>query len=377
VAKAAIKSGVARKPITDWAAYNEILVKKLGISNPLIRQIRFRALAEPKSVVFSDAENYKMLKAAEFVSNQKVAVPILLGNVQKIKKLAKEHDLEIEGIEIIDPASEKETGRREQFAKVLHQKRQRKGMTYSMALDRMNHRNYFAPMLVENGFADAMVSGLNNNYPSTLKPAIEVIGRKPNASLVSGMYVINTKEGPVFFSDCTVNKNPTAEQLVEITLQTAYAIRQFNVEPRMALVTYSNFGSNMGRIPDLAKDAVKILHRDYPDLIVDGEMQANVALNPELMEENFPFSKLVGGAANALIFPYLTAGNIAYKLMHQMAKFEVIGPIINGMNKSVHILQMGSSVQEIINMVMVAVIDAQCVQQRESEEVKDDSSEKK
>lgn len=377
VAKAAMESGVARKPITDWDAYRETLVKMLGISNPLVRQLRHRAMAEPKSVVFSDAENYKMLKAAEFVSNQKIATPILLGNEQKIKRLIKEHDLEIEGIEIIDPASDKETGRREQFATVLHQKRQRKGITFSAALERMSHRNYFAPMLVENGFADAMVSGLTNNYPSTIKPAIEVIGRKQYASLVSGMYIINTKEGPVFFADCTVTKNPTAEQLVEITLQTAYAVRQLNLNPRVALVTYSNFGSNRGRVPDLAKEAVKTLHRDYPDLIVDGEMQANVALNQDLMEENFPFSKLAGAPANTLIFPYLTAGNIAYKLMQEMGKFEVIGPVINGMNKSVHILQMGSSVQEIINMVMVAVIDAQCVQQRECDEGKDDFFRKK
>ncbi|MCF8365577.1 MAG: NADP-dependent malic enzyme [Bacteroidales bacterium] len=376
VAKAAMDSGVARKPITDWAAYRETLVKKMGISNPLVRQLRFRAMANPKSVVFADAENYKMLKAAEFVYNQKLATPILLGNEQKIKRLVREHDLEISGIEIIDPMSERETGRREQFAQVLFKKRQRKGITYQTALDKMNHRNYFAPMLVENGFADAMVSGLTNNYPNALGPAIEVIGRKRSAGLVSGMYIINTKEGPIFFADCTVNKNPTADQLVEISLQTAYAVKQLNLVPRLALVTYSNFGSNRGRVPDMARDAVNILHRDYPELIVDGEMQANVALNQELMEENFPFSKLVGAPANTLIFPYLTAGNIAYKLIQEMGKFEVIGPIINGMNKSVHILQMGSSVQEIINMVMVAVIDAQCVQTRECQDGKDDFFEK-
>lgn len=372
VAKAAMDSGVARKPITDWDAYRETLVKKMGISNPLLRQLRFRAMADPKKVVFADAENYKMLKAAEFVYNQKIATPILLGNEQKIKQLIHEHELDIDGVEIIDPLSGKETGRREQFAKVLFHKRQRKGITYATALDRMSHRNYFAPMLVENSFADAMVSGLTNNYPNALRPAIEVIGRKEHASLVSGMYIINTKEGPIFFADCTVNKNPTAEQLVEITLQTAYAVKQLNVEPRVALVTYSNFGSNQGRVPDMARDAVKVLHRDHPELVVDGEMQANVALNQELMEENFPFSKLAGAPANTLVFPYLTAGNIAYKLMHEMGKFEVIGPVINGMNKAVHILQMGSSVQEIINMVMVAVIDAQCVQKRELDNENDE-----
>ncbi|NCA85266.1 MAG: NADP-dependent malic enzyme [Clostridia bacterium] len=377
VAKAAIASGVARKEITDWPAYNERLVKMLGISNPLLRQLRFRAMAEPKSVVFSDAENYKMLKAAEHVFNQKLATPILLGNESKIKQLIRQHELDLPGIEIIDPTSENETGRREQFAKLLFDKRQRKGVTLQTALGRMNNRNYFAPMLVETGYADAMVSGLTNNYPATIGPAVEVIGTKKYASIVSGMYIVNTKEGPIFLADCTVNKNPDTEKLVEITLQTAYAVKQFNLAPRVALVTYSNFGSNRGRIPDMAADAVKILHRDYPDLVVDGELQANVALNQELLEENFPFSKLVGGPANILVFPYLTAGNIAYKLLHQLGKFDVIGPVINGMNKSVHILQMGSSVQEIINMVMVAVIDAQCVQKRDCNEGKEDYFKKK
>ncbi|MCK9269548.1 MAG: NADP-dependent malic enzyme [Bacteroidales bacterium] len=366
VAKAAIASGVARKEITDWPAYNERLVKMIGISNPLLRQLRFRAMGDPKTVVFSEAESYQMLKAAEHVLNQKLATPILLGNETKIKDLIRQHELDLPGVVIIDPTSEKESGRREQFARLLFEKRQRKGVTMPTALGRMNNRNYFAPMLVETGFADAMVSGLTNNYPATIGPALEVIGTTKGASVVSGMYIVNTKEGPIFLSDCTVNKNPDAEKLVEITLQAASAVKHYNLVPRVALLTYSNFGSNRGRIPDMVADAVKILHRDHPELVVDGEIQANVALNPELLEENFPFSKLVGGAANVLIFPYLTAGNIAYKLLQQLGKFDVIGPVINGMNKSVHILQMGSSVQEIINMVMVAVIDAQCIQKREA-----------
>ncbi|MDD3525436.1 MAG: NADP-dependent malic enzyme [Bacteroidales bacterium] len=366
VAKAAIASGVARKEITDWPAYNERLVKMIGISNPPLRQLRFRAMGDPKTVVFSEAESYQMLKAAEHVLNQKLATPILLGNETKIKDLIRQHELDLPGVVIIDPTSEKESGRREQFARLLFEKRQRKGVTMPTALGRMNNRNYFAPMLVETGFADAMVSGLTNNYPATIGPVLEVIGTTKGASVVSGMYIVNTKEGPIFLSDCTVNKNPDAEKLVEITLQAASAVKHYNLVPRVALLTYSNFGSNRGRIPDMVADAVKILHRDHPELVVDGEIQANVALNPELLEENFPFSKLVGGAANVLIFPYLTAGNIAYKLLQQLGKFDVIGPVINGMNKSVHILQMGSSVQEIINMVMVAVIDAQCIQKREA-----------
>jgi malate dehydrogenase (oxaloacetate-decarboxylating)(NADP+) len=209
-----------------------------------------------------------------------------------------------------------------------------------------------------------MISGLIRNYPDTIIPAIEVIGKKPGARLVSGMYIINTKKGPLFFSDCTVNKNPTMEDLVEITLETVYAVEQFKIKPRVAFASYSNFGSNPGRVPDMQRDAVAYLHKHYPDLVVDGEMQVNVALNPDVLKENFPFSKLAGGPANVLIFPYLTAGNIAYKLLQTVADVEVIGPVINGVNKSVHVLQIGSSVNEIVNMVCVAAIDAQCVKSR-------------
>lgn len=366
VAKAAMDSGIALKPIEDWDAYRDELRKRLGISNPLIRQIKSRSKADPKRVVFAEAENYKMLKAAEIVLNEKIAKPVLLGNKQVIKDLIQANDLELTGIEIIDPKSDEEKARRHAFAEMLYQKRQRRGVTVTSAKDKLQHRNYFSPMMVQSGQADAMVSGLTINYPDTIRPALEIIGKKKEANLVSGMYIINTKNGPIFFADCTVNKNPTAEQLVEITLQTTYAVEQFKITPRVAFLSYSNFGSNDGRVPSLQREAVSILHRDYPDLIVDGEMQANVALNPEMIEENFPFSKLAGGAANILIFPYLTAANIAYKLLQEMGKYEVIGPVINGMDKSVHILNMGSSVSDIVKMVMIAVIDAQCVDERKN-----------
>ncbi len=362
VAKAAMESGVAGKPITDWEAYREDLRKRIGHSNPLMRQLKARAKRDPKRVVFAEAENYKMLKAAEIVINEKIAVPVLLGNEAVIRGLIAEHELEIDGAIIIDPRSEKERERVEEYAAHYFQKRARRGITLRTAREHMLQRNYFAAMLVEDGFADAMVSGLTDNYPNTIRPALQIIGRKRKWSLVTGMYAINTKSGPIFFADTTVNKNPTTEQLVEITLQTAQAVEKLLIKPKVALLSYSNFGSNEGRIPLLVRDAVSILHRDHPDLIVDGEMQANVALNQELMKENFPFCKLVDNAPNILIFPYLTAGNIAYKLMQEMGKMEVIGPIINGMAKSVHILQIGSSVSEIVNMVMIAVIDAQCVQ---------------
>jgi len=366
VAKAAMDTGVARKPITNWEAYKEELAKRLGTSNPIIRQIKNRAKQDPKRVVFAEGENFKMLKAAEICLSEGLAIPILLGNVEYIKEQIKELSLELDGVEIIDPKSTEVKTKRHEYAELLFKKRQRRGVTLTAAKDLMLHRNYFAPMLVETGFADAMISGQTRNYPDTIRPALQVIGRKPGASIVSGMYIINTKQGPFFFADCTVNKNPTAEQLIEITLQTAYAVTQFNMVPRIAMLAYSNFGSNVGDVPNKIREAVAFLHREHPDLVVDGEMQANLALNSDLMKEEFPFSKLVGGAANTLIFPFLTAGNIAYKLMQEMAKFEVIGPVLNGLDKSVHVLQLGSSVTEIVNMVTIAVLDAQCVEKRKN-----------
>lgn len=364
VAKAAMDTRVARKPITDWALYNEELNKRLGISNPLIRQIKARAKRDPKKIVFADAENYKTLKAIEIIINEEIAKPVLLGNEKLIKELIRKNDLMIEDIEIIDPKSAKVEDQRLKYAKTLYEKRQRRGVTLAMAREMMTQRYYFAPMLVEMGYADGMVSGLARNYPETLQPAREIIGMKEGANLVTGMYIINTKQGPIFFADCTVNKNPTMEQLIEITLQTTYAVEQFKITPRVAFVSYSNFGSYEGNIPNKQREAISYLHRNYPDLIVDGEMQANIALNPELLQENFPFSKLLGGPANVLIFPYLSAGNIAYKLLQQLGHYEVIGPVINGMDKSVHVLNIDASVNDIVNMVIISVIDSQCVDKR-------------
>ena len=363
VAKAAMDSGVARKPIKDWDKYKEELAKKLGLSNPLLRQIKSRAKNSPKRVVFADAENYKTLKAVEIIADEKIATSILLGNEKVIKSIINKYDLLLKDYEIIDPKSKKEKKRHDEFAKILFNKMQRDGVTMKAAEEMVRHRHYFAPMLVETGYADAMLSGLTRNYPETLQPAIDVIGMKKNAALVSGMYIINTKTGPVFFADCTVNKNPTKEELIEITLQTAYAVEQFKIKPRIAFVSYSNFGSYKGAIPTKQREAVEYLHENYPDMIVDGEMQANVALNHEILKENFPFSKL-DAPANVLIFPYLSAGNIAYKLMQEMGHYEVIGPVINGMHKSIHVLNIGSTVSEIVNMVSIAVIDSHCVEKR-------------
>lgn len=359
VAKAAMETGVARKPIVDWDAYNDELNKRLGLSNPLIRQIKARARKNPKRVVFAEAENYKILKAAEIVVEEGIAHPILLGDRNTILSMILEHDLELQDIEIIDPRSDEEKTRRQLFATQYHEKRKRRGVTMNAALDMMAHRNYFGPCLVENGFADAMISGLTSSYPATIRPALRIIGKKKGANIVSGMYIMITKKGPFFFADTTVNMNPDIDKLVEITLQTAEMVRQFNIEPRIAMLSYSNFGSVEGNIPIMVRNAVERLHREHPELIVDGDLQANFALNHELLRENFPFSKLIDSPANTLIFPYLTAGNIAYKLMQEMGGAEAIGPILMGLNKSIHVLQMGSSVSEIVNMVTIAVIDAQ------------------
>ncbi len=364
VAKAAMDSGVAKTPIKDWDAYNDELSKRLGLGSPIVRQIKSRAKKNPKRVVFSEADHYKMLKAAEIVINEGLAIPILLGNEKRIRRIIEENELELDGVEIIDPESFEEDVRRAQFAEIFFAKRKRRGVSYSSAKDKMLQRSYFAPMLVETGYADAMVSGIKKNYPETIRPALEVIGKRPGDSLVSGMYIMNTKKGPLFFADTTVNLNPTVDDLVAITLQTVRAVKVFQIEPRVALLSYSNFGSIKAAIPEKTSQAVAQLHRDYPELIVDGEMQANFALNTEILKENFPFSKLVNNPANILIFPYLTAGNIAYKLLQELGSCDAIGPILNGMNKAVHVLHIDASVTEIVNMVTIAVLDAQEVANR-------------
>ena len=359
VAKAAMETGVARKPITDWPAYEAELVKRLGLANPLIKQIKARAQANPKRVVYAEAENYKVLKAAEIVLDEGIAIPILLGNKTIINKLIEQYDLELPGVEIIDPTKKEQLEMRQLFASQYYTKRQRRGLTAQVAMDSMGERNFFAPSMVENGYADAMISGLTTGYPETIRPALRIIGKGKNINRISAMYIMLTKKGPFFFADTTVNMNPTTETLVEIALQTARAVRSFNIEPRIAMLSYSNFGSVEGKIPFQVRDAVAILHRDHPTLIVDGDLQANFAINNEMLAEHFPFSKLVGGAANTLIFPYLTAGNIAYKLIQELAGAEAIGPILMGLDKSIHVLQLGSSVNEIVNMTAIAVIDAQ------------------
>lgn len=359
VAKAAMETGIAKNPINNWSTYKEALRKRMGLSNPLKRQMKATAKKAPKRIVMSDADHYNILKAAEIVHNEKLAIPILLGNKKRIEEIIKENELELDGVQIIDPKCEAEAGRRKQFAEILYKKRQRKGLSFSGANEYMHHKNYFAPMLVETGVADAVLAGMTRSYPSTIRPALEIIGKKPDLNIVSGMHIVNTKDGPLFLSDTTVNQKPTCEELVEITVQTAEAVKRFNIDPVIAMVSYSNFGSVNGDSPNRMRQAVKLLHERYPDLKVDGEMQVNVALNQELMKENFSFSEVLGKKVNTLIFPNLAASNSAYKLLGELTDFEIIGPVLNGMNKPVHVLQMGSSVDEIVNMAMIAVMDAQ------------------
>ena len=359
VARAAIKSGVARKIITDWGAYELELNQRLGLVNPFISTIKERARAIPKRVIFAEATNYKILKAAEIIMDEHLAIPILLGNEEKILDMIKEFDLSIDGIEIIDFRSEKMSELRHEFYDIFYQNRQRKGITRKMARDRMRQNNYFGAMLVEKGYADAMISGLTASYPETIRPALHIIGKHKGVNKVSGMYILNTKKGTLFISDATVNVNPNVDDLVEITLQTARMVKEFNFKPCIAMLSFSNFGSNPGEIPTKIMAAVDILHRDYPELIVDGEVQANFALNKIMLEENFPFSCLVGEQVNTLIFPDLTSANIACKMLQELGAAEAIGPVLMGLNKSVHVLPMGCTVNEIVNMTAIAVIDAQ------------------
>ncbi len=361
VAKAAMDSGVARRPIEDWDKYREELIKRMGLANPVKRRMKNSCKKEPKRVLMTSAEHYNTLKAAEIAVNEKLAVPVLLGDKKKIKEIIKENKLELKNVEIIDMKSKEEKERSRKFAQQFFEKRQRHGITLQSAKDKMKLPPYYSAMLVENGVADALLSGLTRNYPSAIRPALQVIGKRKDVNVVSGTYIVLTKEGPLFLSDCTVNKNPSAEKLMEITLQTAAVVKSFKLEPNIALLSYSNFGSVNAKGPAKIREAVKMLHTLYPDLRVDGEIQANVALDQQLMEESFPFSKLLGKRVNTLIFPNLEAANIAYKLLHKTAGYEIIGPVLNGMNKPAHVLQMGSSVNEIVNMIMISVMDAQAM----------------
>lgn len=357
VAKAAMDSGVAKREITDWEAYELELQERIGIDQRLMSRVISRAKKDPKRVVFAEADHRRILKAAQLIQDEKIGIPILLGNREKILNLIMEYSLDLNNATIIDPFEE--DAKLEQYGKVLYEKRKRKGMTPFEGKKLMRDRNYFGAMMVELGDADALISGLTKDYPKTILPSLHVIGVKKGVDRVAGMYIMNSDKGPYFFADTTVNVNPTADQLVEIIGLTATGVSFFDIEPRIAVLSYSNFGSAKGEIPTKTSTATAKAKLKYPHLVIEGEMQANVALDEKLQKENYPFSVLANKKANTLIFPDLTSGNIAYKLLTEIGNSEAIGPILLGMNKPVHVLQLGSSVREIVNMVAIAVVDAQ------------------
>lgn len=358
VAKAAIDSGVAKRQISDWDAYRSELENRLGKDNKLMRSLADKAKSNPKRIVFSEADNYKILKAAQVVRDEGIAKPILLGDKNKIAKIAEENFMDLSDMQLIDPIDEHEDKRNE-FGDMLWHKRQRRGLTQYDARKLMRDRNYFGAMMVENGMADAMISGLTRKYGQPIRPALEIISTLPGVTKVAGLYIMVTKRGPYFFADTTMNVDPTAEELVDITVLTANTVKQYNINPRIALLSYSNFGSAEGDVPNKVSKAAALLHSNYPGLVVDGDIQANFATNNGLLKEQFPFSSLIDKDVNTFIFPNLAAGNIAYKLMQELGGAEAIGPVLMGLNKPVHVLQLGSSVREIVNMITIAVVDAQ------------------
>lgn len=359
VAKAAMESGVARKPITDWEAYTVELNERLGIDNHLLRMLGAKARKNPKRVVFAEAENQKILKTAQLVQDEGIAFPILLGNAEKIKQIAEEAGIDITEMPIIDPKSSESQEKRIEFGELFFAKRQRRGYNVYEAKKEMRDRNYFGCMMVETGEADAMISGLTKNYPNTIRPALQVIGTESPSTKVAGMYIMMTKKGPLFLADTTVNFNPTAEELADIAIMVAEEVRNLGLTPIIAMLSYSNFGSSNSPEAKLVAQAREIVKQKQPSLVIDGEMQANVAFNKEILKDNYPFSELVNKDVNVLIFPNLAAGNVTYNLLQEVGGAEAIGPVLLGLNKPVHILQLGSQVRSIYNMVLIAVVDAQ------------------
>jgi len=359
VAKAAMKSGVARLEITDWDAYTIELNKRLGLDNQLSRVIGNKARRNPKRVVFADAENAKILKVAQLILEEKVGFPILLGDEKKIKKIAIANSVDLDNIPIINPKDDETEEMRKEFGELFFQKRQRKGVNRYEAYKVMKERNHFGCMMVETGEADCMISGLSRNYPDTIKPAIQIIGTEEGVSKIAGMYLLFTKRGPLFLADTTVNFNPTAEELAEITMLVAKEVKHFNIVPKIAMLSYSNFGSSDSPEANLVRKAREIVKQKEPTLICDGEIQGILAFNKEILKENYPFTELVNGEVNTLIFPNLAAGNIAYNLLQEVGGADSVGPILLGLKKPVHVLQLGSSIRSIFNVVVIAVVEAQ------------------
>ena len=369
VARAAMDSGVAQKNIENWDAYTEELQRRLGLDNQLLRVIGNKARLDPRRLVFAEADNVKVLKAAQSVFEEGVAYPILLGEEDKIRSIAAANGIDIDELPIIDPGDDNQEQKRKEYGEIYFRKRQRKGVNHYEAIKLMRDRNYFGCMMVETGDADAMISGLTRNYPDTIRPALQIIGTEEGVKKIAGMYLLVTKKGPLFLADTTVNFNPTAEELADITLMVAREVRSFNLTPRIALLSYSNFGSSNSPEALLVSEARDIIKKRSPSLIVDGEMQASLPFTNDILRDNYPFSELVGQDVNVLIFPNLAAGNISYNLLKEVGGADAIGPILLGLKKPVHVLQLGSSVRSIYNMALIAVIDAQTKSKISSEEL--------
>lgn len=358
VARAAMESGVATHPISDWEKYEEELLERLGSDNKMVRLLTNRAKTDPKRIVFAEADHLDVLKAAQIVMEEGIGHPILLGNKEVILELKEELGFDAE-VPIFDPKTTEEDERRLRFADIFWKERRRRGISLLDAQKWMRERNYFAAMMVNEGEADALLTGYSRSYPSVIKPMMQLIDKAPGISLFATTNMMMTNRGPMFLSDTAINPDPSADDLAKIALMTAKTVKMFGMQPVIAMVSYSNFGSSSNESASKVRDAVAYLHKYYPDLIVDGEIQTDFALNPEMLQKKFPFSKLAGKKVNTLIFPNLESANITYKLLKELYQVDSIGPIIMGMDKPVHIFQLGASVEEMVNMAAVAVVDAQ------------------
>lgn len=358
VAKAAMESGVAQQPISDWQKYEDELLERMGSDNKMVRLLTNRAKTNPKKIVFAEADQLDVLKAAQIVYEEGIGFPVLLGKKEEIIELKSEIGFDAD-VEIIDPKDTEEDERRNMYAEIYWKERQRRGISLLDAQKWMRERNYFAAMMVNHGEADAMVSGYSRSYPSVVRPLMQLIGKAPGISLIASVNMMMTNRGPMFLSDTAINPNPSADDLAKIALMTSKTVKMFGIEPVIAMISFSNFGSSSYESASKVREAVAYLHRNHPELVVDGEIQTDFALNPEMLQKKFPFSKLAGKKVNTLIFPNLESANITYKLLKELYKVDSIGPIVMGMDKPVHIFQLGASVEEMVNMAAVAVVDAQ------------------
>ena len=358
VAKAAMETGIAKNPIKDWVKYRDELMERLGTGNKLIRLMHNRAKTDPKRIVFAEADHLDVLKAAHIVYEEKIGIPILLGNKEIINELREEIGFDAK-VEIIDPKTKEEKERRKRFGDIYWKNRQRKGVTQLAAKKMMRERNFFAAMMVNQGEADCMITGYSRSYASVIKPMFEIVGKTDDVSRIAACNIMLTNKGPMFLSDTTININPTSEHLIEISKMTSNLVKLFGLKPNIAMLSFSNFGSSNTPETRKIEKAVAHIQKNHPNAVIDGPIQADFAFNQEMLKEKFPFSKLVGKKPNVLIFPNLDAANVTYKMMKELYASESIGPIMLGFKKPVHILQLGSSVDEMVNMAAIAVIDAQ------------------